>query len=245
MIFLNYSFVITLFAGLSTLIGIIPVFLKIKNINKFIVSSLSFASGVMFSISTFDLLIESLKSFNKEYNSLIGTILFLLFFIIGFSLSKYINNRIDSDNELYKVGVSSMIGIIIHNIPEGILTYITYSIDQKLGITLGIAIALHNIPEGITIAVPIYYSTKSKLKVFIYSLISALAEPLGAVLSYVFLKNIINNMMIGIMLSLVSGIMIYISIFGIVKEAKKYNEDKLLNLFFIIGFLFMFLILQI
>lgn len=138
-----------------------------------------------------------------------------------------------------------MVGIIIHNIPEGILTYITYSIDQKLGITLGIAIALHNIPEGITIAVPIYYSTKSRLKVFIYSLISALAEPLGAVLSYVFLKNIINNMMIGIMLSLVSGIMIYISIFELVKEAKKYNEDKLLNLFFIIGFLFMFFILQI
>lgn len=242
---MNYSFIITLFAGLSTLIGIIPVFIKIKNINKFIVSSLSFASGVMFSISTFDLLIESLKSFNKEYNSLIGTILFLLFFIIGFSLSKYINNKIDNEDELYKVGISSMLGIILHNIPEGILTFITYSVNQKLGITLGIAIALHNIPEGITIAVPIYYSTKSKLKVFIYTLISSLAEPLGAVLSYVFLKNIINNMMIGIMLSLVSGIMIYISIFGIVKEAKKYNEDKLLNLFFIIGFLFMFLILQI
>ena len=242
---MNYSFVITLFAGLSTLIGIIPVFIKIKNINKFIVSSLSFASGVMFSISTFDLLIESLKSFNKEYNSFIGTILFLFFFIIGFIFSKYINNRIDSDNELYKVGISSMLGIILHNIPEGILTFITYSVNQKLGITLGIAIALHNIPEGITIAVPIYYSTKSKLKVFIYSLISALAEPLGAVLSYIFLKNIIDNMMIGIMLSIVSGIMIYISIFGIVKEAKKYNEDKLLNLFFIIGFLFMFFILQI
>ena len=242
---MNYSFVITLFAGLSTLIGIIPVFIKIKNINKFIVSSLSFASGVMFSISTFDLLIESLKSFNKEYNSFIGTILFLFFFIIGFIFSKYINNRIDSDNELYKVGISSMLGIILHNIPEGILTFITYSVNQKLGITLGIAIALHNIPEGITIAVPIYYSTKSKLKVFIYSLISALAEPLGAVLSYIFLKNIIDNMMIGIMLSIVSGIMIYISIFELVKEAKKYNEDKLLNLFFIIGFLFMFFILQI
>ena len=58
-------------------------------------------------------------------------------------------------------------------------------------------------------------------------------------------KNIIDNMMIGIMLSIVSGIMIYISIFELVKEAKKYNEDKLLNLFFIIGFLFMFFILQI
>ena len=60
---------ISIIAGLSTLIGIIPIFFKIKNVNRFIVSSLSFASGVMFSVSTFDLLLESLKTFNKNYNT--------------------------------------------------------------------------------------------------------------------------------------------------------------------------------
>ena len=239
------NFIITIFAGLSTMIGIITIFFKIKNIDKFIVSSLSFASGVMFSVSTFDLLIESLKSFDKEYNIIITIILFISFFISGFSLSKYINNKIDNDDGLYKVGLSTMLAIIMHNIPEGILTFVAFNVNQKLGITLAIAIALHNIPEGMSIAVPIYYSTKSKCKVFLYTSISAFAEPIGALLAFIFLNNIINNLIIGIMLSLVCGIMIYISLFELLKEAKKYNEDKLLNLFFVIGLIFMFITLHI
>lgn len=247
MIFLNstFCFLLTIFAGLSTLLGIIPIFFKIKNINKFIVLSLSFASGVMFSISTFDLLIESLKMLYKEYSIIVTTLLFLLFFIIGFVMSKFINDKLDKYNNLYRVGLTSMIAIILHNIPEGILTFTAFNVNQKLGLTLALAIIFHNIPEGISIAVPIYYSTKSKFKTFIYALISAVAEPVGALLSFLFLRNLVSNMMIGIILSLVCGIMIYISLFELLKEAKKYNEDRLLNLFFVIGLIFMFIILHI
>ena len=247
MIFLNNNicFLLTIFAGLSTLLGIIPIFFKIKNINKFIVSSLSFASGVMFSISTFDLLIESLKMYYEEYSIIVTALLFLLFFIIGFVMSKFINDKLDKYNNLYRVGLTSMIAIMLHNIPEGILTFTAFNVNQKLGLTLALAITLHNIPEGISIAVPIYYSTKSKIKVLIYALLSAIAEPIGALLSFLFLRNLVSNMMIGIMLSLVCGIMIYISLFELLKEAKKYNEDKLLNLFFVIGLVFMFITLHI
>ncbi|MBO6195699.1 MAG: ZIP family metal transporter [Bacilli bacterium] len=241
----SLCFLLTIFAGLSTLLGIVPIFFKIKNINKFIVSSLSFASGVMFSISTFDLLIESLKMFYYENNIIITTLLFLIFFVIGFFVSKFINDKLDKYNDLYKVGITSMIAIILHNIPEGILTFTAFNVNQKLGLTLALAITLHNIPEGISIAVPIYYSTKSKIKVLIYTIVSALAEPLGAILAFLFLKNLVSNMMIGIMLSLVCGIMIYISLFELLKEAKKYNEDRLLNLFFVIGLIFMFITLHI
>ncbi len=64
-----------------------------------------------------------------------------------------------------------MLAIIIHNIPEGIATFMAGCSDSKLGITLTLAIALHNIPEGISISVPIYYATKSKKKgSFVYFL---------------------------------------------------------------------------
>ena len=242
---IKLCFLLTIFAGLSTLLGIVPIFFKIKNINKFIVSSLSFASGVMFSISTFDLLIESLRLFYYEYSIIITTLLFLTFFIIGFIMAKFINDKLDKYNDLYKVGLTSMIAIILHNIPEGILTFTAFNINQKLGLTLAFAITFHNIPEGISIAVPIYYSTKSKIKVLIYTIVSALAEPIGALLAFLFLKNFVSNMMIGIMLSLVCGIMIYISLFELLKEAKKYNEDRLLNLFFVIGLIFMIITLHI
>ena len=160
-------------------------------------------------------------------------------------MSKFINDKLDKYNNLYRVGLTSMIAIILHNIPEGILTFTAFNVNQKLGLTLALAITLHNIPEGISIAVPIYYSTKSKIKAFIYALISAVAEPIGALLSFLFLRNLVSNMMIGVMLSLVCGIMIFISLFELLKEAKKYNEDKLLNLFFVIGLVFMFIVLYI
>ena len=86
-----------------------------------------------------------------------------------------------------------MIAIILHNLPEGIATFVATSSDVKLGLSLAIAIAMHNIPEGISISVPIYYSTGSKKRAIFYTLVSALSEPLGALLAFIFLKNFIND----------------------------------------------------
>ena len=79
-----------------------------------------------------------------------------------------------------------MLAIIIHNVPEGIATFISTTKSINLGLSLTLAIAIHNIPEGISISVPIYYATKSKFKAFSYTLVSALSEPLGALLTYLF-----------------------------------------------------------
>lgn len=242
---IKFSFIVTFIAGLSTLVGTLPIFLKIKDINKLIVISLSFASGVMFYISTFDLLFESLKLFNKKHDIIISLFLFILLFILGMLITKLINNSIKNEDNLYKLGIISMIAIILHNIPEGILTFVASNVNKKLGLSLGIAIAMHNIPEGISIAIPIFYGTRNKAKAICYTFISALSEPLGALIGFIFLKNIMNYTLLGILFSLVCGIMIYISIFELIKEAKKYNEDKLVNIFFIIGMIFMFITLKI
>ena len=78
--------------------------------------------------------------------------------------------------------------------------------DFSLGLSLCLAIALHNIPEGVSIAVPIYYATKSRGKAFLSTLLSAFAEPLGALLTFIVLKNYITNSMISMFLILVAGI---------------------------------------
>ena len=125
-----------------------------------------------------------------------------------------------------------MIGLIIHNIPEGILTYASFKINRDLGIKMAFLIAMHNIPEGIAISIPIYYSTNNKMKAITYTLISSLAEPFGTILSIIFLKQLINNLFLGILFSMVSGIMIYISLIELPKTIKKSL------IFFFIGILF-------
>ncbi len=235
------SFFLTTIASLSTLLGCIFIFFKFKNIDKVIISSLSFSSGVMISISIFDLFFESIKLFNLNYNIFITIILFLIFFIIGILITMLIDKIPTNGNNLYKVGIVSMIGMMFHNFLEGMLTFVTSTIDINLGITIAFSIACHNIPEGISISIPIYYSTKSKIKAILYCFVSSLTEILGAFITYLFLYDYINDVVVAILLSIICSVMIYISIFEILKEVKEYKNFKLSFIFFMLGLIFMFI----
>lgn len=236
---IEVSFLITLFAGLSTLLGYFIIFINKKNINNIIVKSLSFASAVMITISIIDLIPESYKILKLQFKLFPLFLLILICINIGvilsFNIKKYIPKY---DNSLYKTGVLSMIVIILHNIPEGIITFMTSTNNITLGISLSIAIALHNIPEGISIAVPIYYSKNSKFKAFLYTFMAGLSEFLGAVITYLFLRKFINELTIGLLLSIVAGIMIYIGITELLPESLHYNKKNITLKYFIIGILF-------
>lgn len=225
------------------MLGMIPVFIKIKNEDKIIASSLAFASGVMFCVSVTDLIPESINMLRNYFSQVEVISLSFLFIVIGFITSNLIDKYLPSTNyeSLYKVGIISMLAIILHNIPEGIATFISTTKDTSLGISLATSIALHNIPEGISISVPIYYSTKSKLKVFVYTFISAMSEPIGAVITYLFLLPFITDILLGLLFSFIAGIMLQISLTELLPESLNYNYQKTTKIFFLIGIIFMLL----
>ncbi|MBR3230210.1 MAG: ZIP family metal transporter [Bacilli bacterium] len=235
-----YPFIISFISGLSTLIGYFSIYIK-YNKNRIIKNSLALAAGVMLCVSIIELIPEGIKLLNK-YNNLF--LIGITTITIGMLLPITINKIIKKEG-LYKLGILSTIAIIMHNIPEGIITYLTSVQNIKLGINIALAIAMHNIPEGITIAVPIYYSTKDKKKAFKMVLISALSEPFGAILAYILLRNIITDKIIGIILLLVAGIMTYLSIIELLPKALKYKEKKKTLIFFIIGLIIMYISVKI
>lgn len=236
------AFLLTIIAGLSTMLGTIPIFIKLKNENRIISGALAFAAGVMLCVSVTDLIPESLNML-RGYNDVVMVSLCFLFILVGIIISTVIDKTLPtgSNDSLYKVGIISMLAIIIHNIPEGIATFISTTKSVSLGLSLTLAIALHNIPEGISISVPIYYSTKSKLKAFLYTLVSALSEPLGAVITYLFLFKFVNNMMLGLLFSVIAGIMIQISLMELLPTSVSYNNKGVTKLFFLLGVIFMLL----
>lgn len=240
---ISMAFLLTSLAGLSTMLGIIPIFIKIKNKDKIIASSLAFASGVMFCVSVTDLIPESINMLRNYFNGIEVISLSFLFIVIGIITSSLIDKYLPSTNyeSLYKVGIISMLAIILHNIPEGIATFISTTKDTSLGISLATSIALHNIPEGISISVPIYYSTKSKFKTFIYTFISATSEPLGAVITYLFLLPFITDTLLGLLFSFIAGIMLQISLTELLPESLNYDYQKTTKIFFLIGIIFMLL----
>lgn len=242
----SFAFLLTIIAGLSTMIGTLVIFNKKKNTDKIILSSLAFAAGVMITVSITDLMPESINLL-RDHLSQMGTLLLsFLGIILGIVISMIIDYYIPDkpintvkDKSLFKVGIISMIAIIMHNIPEGIATFVATSSDITLGISLTIAIAMHNIPEGISISVPIYYSTGKKSTAITYTLISALSEPFGAFLAYLFLRNIMNEIILGILFSLIAGIMLQISFCELLPTARRYKNKKFLFIFFSVGVIFM------
>lgn len=240
---IGLSFFLTTMAGLATMLGTFPIFINLKNKKKIIAGSLSFAAGVMLCVSITDLIPESIFMLNNYFSGFLVVILIFLFIILGITVSSLIDKYLPTKTEvnLYRVGLISMVAIILHNIPEGIATFISTTKDTSLGVSLAISIAFHNIPEGVSIAVPIYYSTKNKFKAVFYTFISALSEPLGAVLTYLFLLPFINDILLGLLFAFIAGIMLQISLTQLLPESISYKQFRITRIFFVIGIIFMLL----
>ena len=241
---IKISLLITILAGFSTIIGITPCFFKIKNKNNLIANILGFSSGVMITISLISLIPEAISLLNKTYKTFPSFIICAIFIVIGIIISTIIDTKTEkykTDN-LYKLGIMATIALMLHNIPEGITTFITSTINQELGYKLALAITLHNIPEGLSIAIPIYYSSKSKLKAFKYTFISGFSELFGAIFALIFLKNVITPSLLSIILALTAGIMIDISMYEFLPTAFKHKKNKTTFFYFALGIILMFFI---
>jgi len=142
-------------------------------------------------------------------------------------------------NKLMRMGLFTALAIAIHNFPEGLATFLAALQDPTLGVAIAVAIALHNIPEGISVSVPIYYATGNRKKAFMYSLLSGLAEPVGAGVAYGILWFFVGGetggippQLMGILFGGVAGIMVYISLDELLPTSRAYGKghDSLLGL---------------
>jgi len=141
--------------------------------------------------------------------------------------------------KLLRMGLFTALAIGIHNFPEGLATFLAALQDPGMGLAIAVAIALHNIPEGISVSVPIYYATGSRKKAFVYSALSGLAEPIGAVMAYAAIRFFLGGRMgvippevMGILFGGVAGIMVYISLDELLPTSRAYGKghDSLLGL---------------
>ena len=141
--------------------------------------------------------------------------------------------------KLMRMGLFTALAIAIHNFPEGLATFLAALEDPALGIPIAIAIALHNIPEGISVSIPIFYATGDRKKAFIYSILSGLAEPVGALIAYFAIRTfmgtdagVIPPQIMGILFGGVAGIMVYISLDELLPTSRAYGKghDSLLGL---------------
>ncbi|CAL1141202.1 unnamed protein product [Cladocopium goreaui] len=101
---------------------------------------------------------------------------------------------------------------------------------------MAFAIAIHNIPEGLAVAAPILKATNSKCKAFFWAFLSGMSEPLGGLLAWLVLKEIVGPVTFAILFGIIGGVMIHISFQKLLPTALKYDpENKYTAYSFFVG----------
>ncbi len=249
------AFLLTLLAGLSTGIGSFIAFFARKTNTGFLSVSLGFSAGVMIYVSMIEIFPEAEESLSAVFGDNLGAAYTVVAFFAGIFFigiidrlvpsfenphephcvediskveSEIKNDSVDFDrNKMHRLGLFTALAITIHNFPEGLATFMAVLHDPALGLAIAIAIALHNIPEGIAVSVPIYYATGSRKKAFLYSFLSGLAEPLGAIIGFLILMPFMNDAVFGFVFAMVGGIMVYISLDELLPAAQKFGKHHL------------------
>lgn len=123
-------FIITFLSGLSTAIGFLFIFFRPKNINNFIGLSLAFSGSIMFFISLFELIPNGFFNLLNEYNIIMASLILIFMIIIGDKIIIYFDKKIEKGSSSYssleKIGFLSMIGLMIHNMPEDCSCYVSH-----------------------------------------------------------------------------------------------------------------------
>lgn len=232
------AFSVTFLAGLATLLGgAIVLFFKQPSL-RLLSFGLAFSAGAMVYISLTEILNKSIHSFSEVFSAKVGFAFATFAFLTGViaillldrcvpnphtMLEKTTAQQLDQ-TQLRRTGLLTMLAITAHNFPEGLATFFATLDSPILGAPLAVAIAIHNIPEGIAIAVPVYMATGQKSYAIWASLLSGLAEPLGAALGYFILAPYMGATMYGIIFGLIAGVMVYLVMDELLPAAKKYSQ---------------------
>jgi ZIP family zinc transporter len=136
------------------------------------------------------------------------------------------NSKVKEKASMLQMAAFSGIAIALHNLPEGIATFVAAVEDPEFGASMAIAIGIHNIPEGLAVAIPVLKATNSKLQAFAWAFLSGLAEPAGAVLAWIFLREVIGPLTYALLFGIIGGVMIHISIKKLIPTALQYDPEN-------------------
>ncbi len=221
----GFAFFLTLLTGLATGIGGLFSFFVKKNDFRLLSFIMGFSGGVMIYVSLTALIPEGFELLTKGMNPLNALWITLLSFGLGaftmvlvdsFFPEQVLDNEVKNTFQpnqkvLLKSGVTVAFLLALHNLPEGLSTFMALLSGLDISYPVALSMALHNIPEGIAVCLPVYFLTKSPFKSFLIALLSGFIEPLGALLGYFLFLPFIKSGLIGLVFTFAGGMMVFVS----------------------------------
>ncbi len=229
----------TLGLGAFILVGAALVFV-LKNSNKLIEFSIGLALGVMSFLLVMELIPEAMELLGEQYKGQNRYFILMAGMIFGVAMLKLLDLFIpdhehhehedhedkDVQENLCHIGYISSIAIILHNVIEGMAVYGAVSSSTSMGLLMSLGVGLHNIPLGMAITSTLYQTSKDKKKTWFLLLTIALSTFVGGLLMFVFREELLNNSVLGILLSITSGMLIYIILFELLPHIMEAKNKK-------------------
>lgn len=173
-----------------------------KNLTYFI----CFAAGVLISVSFLHLIPKAF-----EMNTQAPMFLFIGYmFMHTFNrfLTIFVCDK--STKSHYAIGLTPLLGIAFHSFIDGTIYSITFTISIFTGVLSAIGMVLHEFPEGIvTYLLLIRGGFAERTALILAFLAAGLTTPLGMLLSYPFVSKI-DASILGALLSLSAGALVYV-----------------------------------
>lgn len=222
---------ITFLLGFFIIIGVIIAFFlkKQKKVLDFI---FAFALSILTMLILVDLLGHTIEHLGIKH-----IYLFILFTCLGLLIFKIIDDFVpehedakmtkkEEKKNIVHIGVLATIALIIHNFVEGMAIYLTSANDINLGIMMALGVGLHNIPLGIIITTTLN-SDKNTGKYLLCIISLFISSFLGGLLLYLLNINTVSDIVIGSLLALTIGMLLYIIIFELYPKVKKTTNKKI------------------
>lgn len=222
----------TFILGIFIIIGSLFALLISKK-SKIVDFSIGLAFGVIVALIITDLLPELLESLGFRYLHIL-----IVFTLIGFFLLKLLDHFVPDHHEdhmskkeenenLTHIGIITTFTLVLHNIVEGIAVYSTAISNPSLAIGLSIGVGFHNIPLGIVVASSFYHSNQSMMKTIVSIAFVSLSTFFGGLLMYSFHLTNLSEFVLGILLSLTLGMLLFIVIDELVPRIHHMKKKKI------------------
>ncbi len=207
---------ITFFLGIFIIAGAV-IAKSVRNTKLIEQLSISVAFGTMLALVVMDLLPEAFEHLNNEHIFVLPVCV-----VLGIVLLKLLDFLIPehdhahgfehecSDENVIHIGIISSVAVILHNVIEGMSVYSISTQSTRLGLLIALGVGLHNIPMGMVI-----YSTlrkESRRKKLILFFAVFLSTFIGGLIMKT-LWSAMNDFVIGILISLTLGMILYIVAF--------------------------------
>ncbi|WP_235185843.1 ZIP family metal transporter [Methylomarinum vadi] len=247
-----------LFTWGMTALGAALVFFTKRFNQKLLDAMLGFSGGVMLAASYWSLLAPAID-LSQAYES------FAWFpAALGFGLGAFVLSLSDKLLPHFQLGASVrtetsqsttwrrtlllVFAITLHNIPEGLAVGVAFGAlscgydTASLGaaIALAIGIGIQNFPEGSAVALPLRRAGWSQLRSFYYGQLSAIVEPIAAVIGAAAVTACMPIMPYA--LAFAAGAMIYVVIDAVIPESRDRGNTDIATLGAIMGFIVMMIL---